>query len=50
VELVEEISQVLAQRESALEEQAASLPAEAAKVIEKRSAALLGVIKDFFGL
>jgi len=49
-ELVERISHVLAQRETALEERLASLPAEADKVIAKRSAALLGAIKGFFGL
>ena len=49
-ELAEKISRVLALREAALEEKVAALPAEADKVIERRSAALLGVIKGFFGL
>ncbi len=50
VELVEEISRVLALRESALEQQAAAHPAEAEEVVKTRSAALLGVIRGFFGL
>ena len=48
--VVDEISRVLAIRQTALEEQAAATPSETEKAIERRSVALMSVIRGFFRL
>lgn len=48
--VVEEISRVLALRQTALDGRAASMPAEPQEAIKRRSAALVDVIRRFFSL